>query len=600
MAADAFDEDDYPKGTVTFLFTDVVESSRLWDEHHDAMQLAMAGHDEIVKRSIAENAGVFLKQTGDGVFAVFASALDALDGALVIRSELTERSWGSIAALDVRIGLHTGEAELRDQDYFGPAVSRAARVMGIADAGEVLLSLATEEVVRDRLPVGFVLSDLGERELRGFARAEHVFRLASADDEADRDAVAVTRPSEPDHHDENMRRAAWIAVLPFENLSGDPDQEYFADGITDELITGLAAWRSLRVIARTSSFRYRGSDAGIPEIAEDLGVGFVIEGSVKKAGSRVRVTAQLIDVTGHHHIWADRYDADLVDVFAVQDQITQEIVVAIDPAIRDAEVARVSRVGPENMDAWDHVQRGTAEFYRIRPDANAEARHHFEAAIELDPSFAGAHAGLSRSHYLDGWLDWVDDPRRSAELAVREAKMAVEADNSDAMSHAVLALANFGIGRMGAALQAAERAIELNPSLTLGHLMGGAAKVHDGDPEGGIPMITDSIALNPRDPLANWGYGVRAIGHFLLREHERAIADARAGIKLRYGYLLGRVMLVASLADMGRVADSRHELETMLEIHPDFTPAKLDRYVFADEADRDRIIGGLRSAGLQT
>ena len=391
-------------------------------------------------------------------------------------------------------------------------------------------------------------------------------------------------------------RAAWIAVLPFENLSGDPEQEYFADGITEDLITGLSAYRSLRVIARTSSFRYRATELTIPEIAEELGVRFVLEGSVRRAGDRIRVAAQLIKAPDRHHVWADKYDFDLVDVFDVQDQIADSIVAAIDPAIRDAEREHSASARPENLQAWDHVQRGWFEHFRYKKDANRRARGHFRAALELDSLYAQARAGLSWTYSLDVWLFWSDNAEADLQAAYAEAKQAVTLDDRDAVCHEALSLVSYVMRRMEAVVQAADRAVHLNPSRAPAHMMAGAGRIHGGDPKAGIPMVTRALELSPHDPLGNWFYGARAVGHFLLGNYDDAISDSEEAIKIRYGYLFGRVMRTASLVKRGRVEDAREEMQTILEIDPEFTSARLARYA---DTVRNSLIDALKAAGLE-
>ena len=218
----------------------------------------------------------------------------------------------------------------------------------------------------------------------------------------------------------------------------------------------------------------------------------------------------------------------------------------------------------------------------------------------MDPDYAAAHAGLALTNGMDAWLLWVEEPAVSLGLAYEEAKQAISLDDRDAMSHYALALASYAMGRMDASLQAAERAIELNPSLATAHMAGGVAKAHGGDPQGGIRMLSRAIALSPHDPMANWFFGGRAIAHFMAHHHEEAVADARAAIKVRYGYLFGRVVLTAALAEMGNLEEAREELQAILGIRPDFTPAFLDLYTFSNEADRERLVAGLRTAGLET
>ena len=576
----------FPTGTVTFVFTDVVDSTRLWEQQPDDMDGAMASHDQIVNEAAANNSGVLVKHTGDGVHLVFPSAMDAVTAAIEIQERLKEIGELPLAA---RIGVHTGEARLRDGDYYGQAVNRAARVMSTSEGGQILLSLTTEELVRDGLPDGATLRDLGDRDLEGLSRPERVFELATS---------PAYPPPVPSTGSEEAaaRRAAWIAVLPFQNMSGDPEQDYFAHGIAEDVITGLAAWSTLRVIARSSSFR----DLGLPvgQIADELGVRYVLEGSVRRAADRVRVSAQLIDAKRGHHLWAERYDAEMVDIFELQDQITRSIVVAIDPAIRTAEAERASRARPDSFDAWDHVQRGWSEFFRFKKEGHVEARRHFAAAVELDPEYADPHAAMAWVYGMDAWLRWVDDPVASLELAHKEAKKALELDRRNAMCHTALALTSYAMGRLETAAEAADRAIALNPSLAWGYMLAGASRIHGGHPEEGTELVSQAIDLSPHDPMANWFYGARAMAYFMLRQYQEAIDDARAALKIRYGYLMGRVVLTASLSEMGDADSAQKELGLILELRPEFSTALLDLYTFKKGSDRQRLIDGLHAAGL--
>lgn len=392
------------------------------------------------------------------------------------------------------------------------------------------------------------------------------------------------------------QRAAWIAVLPFENLSGDPEQDYFSDGIAEEVITGLAAFRSLRVIARTSSFRYRDTNLSVPQIAEELGVRFLLEGSVRRSGNRVRVTAQLIEAPDRHHIWADRYDVALDDVFEAQDQITQGIVTAVDPAIKSDHIARTH---PESLGAWDHVQRGWFEWTKSKPEANANAIRHFRAALDLDPRYAQAHALLGRALGMRVWLLWSHHPENDLKSAETHAKRAIELDERDAVGHEALAMVAYARGRMETVIREADRAIQLNPSWAYAYMLGGAGRIHGGDPIGGIPMMTRAVELSPQDPMNTWFYGGRAIGRLLAGHYEDAVVDARQAVATRYGYLMGRVILTVALVQLGRVDEARSELETLRGIDPAFNPDYLARYTFTDE-QRDMFASSLETAGLGT
>lgn len=389
-------------------------------------------------------------------------------------------------------------------------------------------------------------------------------------------------------------RAVWIAVLPFDNIGEDPDEEYFADGITEDVITGLSAYRSMRVIARSSSFRYRGSESTIPAIAEELGVQYVLEGSVRRSGTRVRVTAQLIEAPDHHHIWADRYDSDLEDIFEAQDRITASIVAAIDPAIR---ADYMTRPHPENLRAWDHVQRAWYQHWKAKAEACRTAVDHFRQALEIDAGYAEAHAGLATALALGVWLLWSDDPSSDLEAAETHAKRAVHLDDRDAWGHDAMAMVAYVQGRMELTIKEADRAIRLNPSLAVAYMLAGVGRIHGGDPEAGIPLMTKAMEISPQDPFNTWFFGGRAIGHLLAGHYEDAAADARHAIRTRYGYLMGRVILVVALVQLGHLEEAEAELASILDIDPGFSTDYLSRYTFSGK-QREMFESSLRAAGL--
>jgi TolB-like protein/Flp pilus assembly protein TadD len=379
-------------------------------------------------------------------------------------------------------------------------------------------------------------------------------------------------------------------------MSEDPDQDYFSDGITEDIITSLAAWQTLRVIARTSSFHYRGTDATLDEISEDLGVSYIIEGSVRKAGQRIRVTAQLIETKTMHHVWAEKYDADLADIFAVQDKITQSIVVAIYPAILLTE----TRLGPgdrvQNLDAWDYLLLGRSETDKFRREGNWRAIEHFHAALAIDPNYSAAHSGLAFAHFMDAWINVAESKSQAAELAYAEARRAIELDELDAMGHAVLAYAHLPFGRLDAMAASATRAIELNPSLPYGHHALGVALTYLGDHADGLRLVDEAIALAPHDPGMIFFLGGKAMAHLLLHDYESAVVAARRAIRIRYGYLLARLLLVSALGHTENTDEARAELDTLMEISPDFSTDLLDSYPLRD-VDRALIDDGVRRAG---
>lgn len=566
---------------------DVAGYSRLMALDEVGTVRRLTEYRELMARIVQSHGGRVVDNPGDNALLEFPSATDAVECAITIQEEIRRRNTGTDPPMELRIGVHVGEVMVEDGRIYGDGVNVAARLEALAPVGGVCLSKTVRDQVESKVNARF--EDMGEHQLKNIRQPVPAFYVGNPTQLAKGLGVAPNNEvGTPD------RRAVWIAVLPFDNIGNDPEQEYFADGITEDVITGLSAYRSLRVIARTSSFRYRNSELSIPEIAEELSVQYVLEGSVRKAGSRVRVTAQLIEAPDRHHIWADRYDTDLDDIFDAQDHITSSIVAAIDPAIRSD---HISRPHPEDLRAWDLVQRGMHEGWKVKPESIESSIGHFRRAIELDPEYAEAHAGLSRAFGLKVWLLWSTDPEADLRQAESHAKRAIELDGRDALGHEVLSLTAYAQGRMETTVKEADRAIQLNPSLATSYMMGGAGRIHGGDPEAGIPMMTRAMELSPQDPFNTWFLGGRAIGHLLAGHYEAAITDARSAVATRYGYLMGRVILTVALVQLGRSDEAKRELATLLEIDPKFGTEHLARYTLTDE-QREMFEKSLAAAGL--
>ena len=565
---------------------DVAGYSRLMAVDEVGTVRRLTEYRELISRIVQSHGGRVVDNPGDNALLEFPSATSAVECSIDIQEEIQERNTDAAAPMELRIGIHVGEVMVEDGRIYGDGVNVAARLEALAPVGGICLSKTVRDQVESKVRAHF--EDMGEHQLKNIRQPVRAFYVGNPAQLAKGLGLA---PSEVDIPD---KRAVWIAVLPFDNIGSDPEQEYFADGITEDVITGLSAYRSLRVIARTSSFRYRNSELSIPEIAEELGVQYVLEGSVRKSGSRVRVTAQLIEAPDRHHIWADRFDSSMEDVFDAQDRITSSIVAAIDPAIRSD---HVSRPHPEDLKAWDLVQRGWYEHAKARPQANTMAIRHFRDAIDLDPDYAQAHAGLGYAFGLRVWLLWSDKPESDLESAERHAKEAIKLDERDATGHDALSLNAYARGRMETTVKEADRAIQLNPSLATAYMMAGAGRIHGGDPEAGIPLMTKAMQISPHDPFNTWFYGGRAIGHVLAGHHEEAISDAREAIGTRYGYLMGRVILTVALVQLGRMDEANRELATLLDIDPGFQAGYLARYTLTDE-QREMFVSSLTAAGL--
>lgn len=541
----------------------------------------------LISRLVQSRGGRVVDNPGDNALLEFPSATAAVECSIAVQDEVRKRNTAAERPMELRIGIHLGEVMVEDGRIYGDGVNVAARLEAIAPVGGICISKSVHDQVVSKLDAEF--EDIGEHHLKNIRQPVHAFSVGGST-QLDNVAAAVAA----DEADALDQRAVWIAVLPFDNIGNNPDQDYFADGITEDVITGLSGYRSLRVTARSSSFRYRDSGLPVPQIAEELGVRFILEGSVRRAGNRVRVTAQLIEAPDRHHIWADRYDSDLDDVFDAQDRITSSIVAAIDPAIRSD---HVSRPHPGDLTTWDHVQHGLFEQGKAKPAAHREALRHFHRAIELDPGSAISHAGLSWSLGSAVWLRWSDDPAKDLELAEVHAKRAVELDDRDALGHQSLALVAYARGRMDLVVKETDRALRLSPSLATAYMLGSVGRSHGGDPEAGIPMMTKAIELSPQDPWITWFYGGRAIGHLLAGHYEDAVVDARKAVKTRYGYLMGRVILTVALVQLGRMDEANRELATLLEIDPGFQTDYLSRYTFTDE-QREMFESSLAAVGV--
>jgi adenylate cyclase len=390
-----------------------------------------------------------------------------------------------------------------------------------------------------------------------------------------------------------------IAVLPFDNLSGDPDQEYFADGIAEDLITRLSAWRDFPVIARNSSFTYKGKPVDVKHVSRELGVRYVVEGSVRKSGDHVRITAQLIDATTGAHIWAEAYDRELTDIFAIQDEITEAVVASMHPQLEQYESERAVHQKPQDLSAWDLAQRGWWYVNRMTKEDTRKALSFIERAIELDPNFAWAYFVLAMTHYCEIFFSWTDDAAHSIAEIARAAGKAVSLDDKDPLAQFALSIGYSLTGQRDKMIAAGELAVQLAPSSSLAHHVFGFMLAMTGRPEEGIASIEKAMRLSPRDLwMFDFLAGV-AIAHFAAGRYEDAVEWARRSLQRKPDYILPLDPLAASLAHLGRLDEARSVVEEALRSTPDHSIATL-RLVFgtADADLLERLIDGLRKAGL--
>jgi adenylate cyclase len=498
----------------------------------------------------------------------------------------------------------------RDGDLFGDAVNIAARLEALAEPGGICVSAAVREHVGTRIAATF--TDLGAQQVKNIADPVHVFRvgptLTHPVASAPGSLLSRIGGEGVEHHRREMGEGGSaalalpdkpsIAVLPFANMSNDPEQEFFADGIAEDVITALSRYPSLFVIARNSCFTYKGHAVDVKQVGRELGVRYVLEGSLRKSGDRIRVTAQLVEAETGNHLWAERYDRDLADIFAVQDEITEAVTIAVAPAIAGAEQQRAARRPPGSLDAWAAYQRGLWHLGKANADDNARAEALFQQAIDLDPNFAGGYSGLA-SALLIGSTGFqsqsVSDAQNSAEAL---ARCAVALDNTDAEARSCLSWALWRRGDRAGSLAEADRALATTPNLASAHGRCGAALIQSGRPQEGLPFLETCIRLDPRDPLLVLRLNQVAMAHYYSGEYEAAVEAAKRAIRSHPDFPANYRWLAAALGQSGRFGEAKEALEKAILI----APAAFDLYVrerlpWMRPEDHAHMLEGLHKAG---
>jgi adenylate cyclase len=551
------------------------------DEDGTLAQFAAHVH-ELVMPEVETHNGRVIKTLGDGVLATFDSVVEALQCAVAVQHGMAIRN-AAVAPerrLEFRVGLHCGDVVIRDGDVFGDGVNVAARIEGLAEPGGVCVSSRVQEDTQGRIEVRF--EDLGDQDLKNIPRPVRVYKvlLDAMGSPVEVEAPLEAKPS--------------IAVLPFQNMSGDPEQEYFADALTEDLVTALSRWRWFFVIARNSSFAYKGRAVDVRRVGRELGVRYLLEGSVRKVGNRVRVTAQLIEAASGNHIWADRFDRDLTDILALQDEITEQAVGAVEPAMLHSEGVRSARKNLRDYTAFDCYQRGMWHFNKVSLDGYYEALKLFREAIARDPQLALGHVGLSRMLYVGATYGWSPHTQEDLVEALAAARTAISLDSRDAYAHYALSGAALYLGRHEEALEAARRTISLNPSFALGHSRLGQVLIYIGRPAEAVAPIERSLRHSPYDPQMGAMRGALALAHFHAKDYAEAVVQARAAIQ--HGYEAASVLLAAALAKVGRIEEARTTIPPELMGRAMRNTPRLVPY--ANDADREHLMDALRLAGI--
>jgi len=546
------------------LCADVAGYARLMGDDEERTLAALKAHRrELIDPLLTQHQGRIVKTTGDGILIEFASVIDAVRCAVVIQQGMQDRN-ASVAQSQrilFRIGINLGDIIIEDGDIFGDGVNVAARLQALTQPGEIYVSGSVREQIGEKLRVGFV--DMGEHNVKNIARPIHVYRIEKRGEAA---AVVTAKVEQqlalPDRPS--------IAVLPFRNMSGDPDQEYFCDGMVEDIITGLSRIKSLFVIARNSSFTYKGRAIDVKQTGRELGVRYILEGSIRKAGSRVRITSQLVEAETGGHLWAERYDRPLDDILAVQDEIALSVVGAIEPSLRQAEIERVKRKRPDSLDAYDLVLRALPHVFIAMPKEAAEAIPLLQKALALEPDYAGAHGLLAWCHEILFVRGGFSDENRAGAVRHGHAAIAHGRDDATALALGAFVIAMVEHDRV-TAFEAFEQALALSPSCSFALFSGCVALAWGGEADRAIEWAKCALRISPFDRLNHLAYHGLAVGHFLRGRYEEAADAGRRSVQSNPGFSVSHCLLAAPLAKLGRTEEAKAVAKRVLELQPSFS-----------------------------
>ena len=566
------------------LAADVVGYSALMERDEEATYAEFERlKRELIEPSLSRHDGRLIKTTGDGALAEFASPLAAMRCAVEMQDHLASGD----SPLRLRVGLNLGDVIVgQDGELYGDGINIAVRLEGIADPGGILLSEKVYSEVEGKLDVGF--QDRGEQQLKNISKPVRAYAVRAGAYNAPIAKLGAAPPL-PDKPS--------IAVLPFENMSGDPEQEYFADGMVEEITTALSRFKWLFVIARNSSFTFKGKAVDIKEVGRRLGVRYVLEGSVRKASGKVRITGQLIDAVTGTHIWADRFERDLTDVFALQDEVTVAVVSAIQPKLLQTEIAMAARRRPENLTTYDFFLRAMQQFYLATRGGNTEAIRLAHRALELDPRFGFVAALAGLCHMEKVLFGYAVDPQFDRKEAVRLARLALSLDDSDADTLAWAALISaFMVGDSESEIELADRAVALNPSSFGAWSCRGQAYRVAGLLEEAVRSFECAMRMSPVDPRLHLTFTGMGMALIELRRFDEAIVALKKALRQNPSYVAAYRCLASAFAHLGRDAEAREAAARVLELDPAFTISEW--IARGGQSNAKLALEGLRKAGL--
>jgi adenylate cyclase len=625
------------------MFTDMVGFSRQMGVDEARTMRLLTWHNQVIRQSVTAHKGTVIKTVGDAFLVDFPSVVNAVQCAQQIQAQFQAYNAAQDATerIHVRIGIHLGDIIEQDGDVFGEGVNIASRLQGLAEPDTICISQAVYKEIEKKLPLDMVVS-LGRPHLKNIAQREPVYALLAETPKGFRQRLRVHQlklkqwrstlqigavvlvlmwagvvtlrsfrsppPLEQSQEATSTDAAPLplpdkpsIVVLPFVNMGGDPEQKYFSDGITEDLTSDLSKISSLFVISRNTAATYEGKLVKVQEVSKELGVRYVLEGSVRKADGQVRITAQLIDAIKDTHLWSERYDRPFKDIFALQDEIVQKIVTTLRLQLTLREQGILVRKTTDNLEAYDYFLRGVESFvranYGTEKEANAQARHLLEKALELDPQYAEAYAALGWTYWLEWFYRWHRTPEtlaRAGELGQR----AIALDSDLPGPHRLLGFVYVWQKRHDQAIVEAERAIALDPNDAEGHLALGNILIFAGRYEKAIELVKQAMRLNPRSPLSyllNLGFAYR-----MARRYEEAIVPLKRALTLNPNFVPARFALAICYVELGKEEEGRAEMAELLRINPQYSLESWSQDLpYKDTAALERTLAALRKAGLK-
>jgi adenylate cyclase len=627
-------DEGFKRKLTAILSADVEGYSRLMGDDEEATVRTLTSYREVLTTLIQQHNGKVLDSPGDNLLAEFVSVVDAVQCAVAVQKEIKSRNdqLPENRRMQFRIGINLGDVIQEDERIYGDGVNIAARLEGLSEPGGICISKTAFDHIESKLPYGYDF--MGNQTVKNIAKPVGAYRVLMdrrvtfAGKSADEKPSALRRmpilagvvavlvlavgvgiwqfymrrssidPASEDKMTFPLPDKPSIAVLPFANMSGDPEQEYFSDGLTEEIITALSKVPKLFVIARNSVFTYKGKPVKVNQVAEELGVRYVLEGSIRKAGDQIRITAQLIDALSGHHLWAERYDRNLKEIFAVQDELTKNIITALQVKLTEGEQVRSSAKGTNNLEAYLKYLQSMVTVRQFNIESNALAKQLAQEAIALDPEYAMAYRALSTAHQMDVWLGTSKSPKQSKAKAMELLQKAIELDPTYAEAHGHLGFVFSMMGEHDKAVVKAEQAVALNPNSAYAHMVLGHTLRFAGRHEEAIPEYKKAIRLNPMPPT-NYLFGL-GMAYSWTGQYEEAIKWCEKAVRQDPDSFLTRLMMTQVYSLSGREEEARAEAAEVLRINPKFSVDKWEKAsTVKKKTEKERSMAALRKAGLK-